>query len=373
MQLFNFWIILLTIGTKMSKQPVLWEEIREKFENKKTSLLLGKGFSCARGNDFKDSSLYQEASLQNNGGTSLSAEDIKIFNALGTENFEKVLATLSRTKEVVNEILGAQAHPPILQTIDYRYQNIQRSLIQAVKRVHIPWREIEPEVLTVLTTVKEEILKYQNLFYTSYDLLIYWSLTSDGETTGFRDYFYGNKFDKNFHKVDDWLRVFYIHGGLHLYSKGEEILKITNPPNKKEKEEEKKENILGQCEDLWKKPDIRPLCMAEGTSTDKLKFINNSEYLSFAYGTLKQNTDQLVVLGNPLNLDKNLLDKNHDFNKHLLDAIVEPNPPRVAISITVDDGDVDQQMEYWEGVMKRDDIQFFDEKSHPLCSPDITG
>lgn len=255
MQLFNFWIILLTIGTKMSKQPVLWEEVRGKFENKKTSLLLGKGFSCARGNDFKDSSLYQEASLQNNGGTSLSAEDIKIFKALGTENFEKVLATLSRTKEVVNEILGAQAHPPSLQTIDERYQNIQRSLIQAVKRVHIRWREIEPEVLTVLTAVKEEILKYQNLFYTSYDLLIYWSLTSDGETTGFRDYFNGNKFDKNFHKnkEDERLRVFYIHGGLHLYSKGEEILKITN---KKEKEKEKEENILGQCEDFWKKPGI---------------------------------------------------------------------------------------------------------------------
>ena len=359
---------MLTIGTKMSKQLVSWENIREEFEDKKTSLLLGKGFSCARGNDFKDSSLYQEASLQNNGGTSLSAEDIKIFNALGTENFEKVLATLSRTKEVVNEILGAQAHPPILQTIDKRYQNIQSSLIQAVKRVHIPWGEIKPEVLTVLTTVKEEILKYQNLFYTSYDLLIYWSLTSDGETKGFRDYFNGKKFDEKSGFEDDWLRVFYIHGGLHLYSKGEEILKITNPNTK-----EKEENILGQCEDLWKKPDIRPLCMAEGTSTDKLKFINNSEYLSFAYGRLKQNTDKLVVLGNPLNLDKNLLDKNPDFNQHLLDAIVEPRPQRVAISITVDDGDVDQQMEYWEGVMKREDIQFFDEKSHPLCSPDITG
>ena len=81
---------MLTIGTKMSKPPVfLWEEIREKFENKETSLLLGKGFSCARGNDFKDSSLYQEASLQNNGGTSLSAEDIQIFNALERQSSKR--------------------------------------------------------------------------------------------------------------------------------------------------------------------------------------------------------------------------------------------------------------------------------------------
>ena len=343
----------------MSKQPVLWEEIRGEFENKETSLLLGKGFSCAVWNRFKDSSLYQEASLQNNGGNSLSPEDIKIFEKLETKNFEKVLATLSTTKEV-NEILWAQAHPEILQTIDEHYQNIQRSLIQAVERVHIPWREIQPEVLT---TVKKEILKYQNLFYTSYDLLIYWSLMSDGPPEGLRDYFKGNEFQEDFCPENGTLRFFYIHGGLHLYSQGEKILKITN----------KGENILEQCKQLWSDPNFRPLFTAEGTWRDKLKFIRNSDYLFFAYNRLKQNTDKLVVLGNPLNLDKNMLDKNPDFNQHLLDAIVEPSPQRVAISITVDDGDVDQQMEYWEGVMKRDDIQFFDEKSHPLCSPNITG
>jgi len=361
--MFKFWIIFLTLGTKMSKQPVLWGEIREEFENKETSLLLGKGFSCAVWNRFKDSSLYQEASLQNNGGPFLSAEDRQIFDKLETKNFEKVLATLSTTKEV-NEILGAQAHPEILQTINDRYQNIQGSLIQAVERVHIPWLKIQET--EGLTTVKKEILKYQNLFYTSYDLLIYWSLMSDGETKGFRDYFNGNEFQENFGFDDHWLRVFYIHGGLHLYSQGEKILKITNT-NKKEKGE----NILEQCELLWKKPENPPLFMAEGTSRDKLKFIRNSDYLFFAYNRLKQNTDKLVVLGNPLNLDKNMLDKNPDFNQHLLDAIVEPSPQRVAISITVDDGDVDRQMKYWEGVMKGDDIQFFRADSHPLLSSDL--
>lgn len=354
----------------MSKTTVLgkeigeWEKIREYFENKETSLLLGKGFSCAVWDGFQNSSLYQDASLENNGGASLSAEDRKLFEALDTKNFEKVLATLS-TAKIVDKILGGQTHPEIIQTIDDRYRNIQRSLIQAVKRVHIPWERIPKQVFT---TVKEEILKYQNLFYTSYDLLIYWSLTSDGETTGFRDYFYGNKFDENFGKEDEWLRVFYIHGGLHLYSQGKEILKITN---KKEKEEEKGENILGQCEDLWEKPEIRPLFMAEGTSRDKLQFILNSDYLFFAYNRLKQNTDKLVVLGNPLNIDKNLEKNPPDFNQHLLEAILQSRPKTVAISTTVDDGDVGQQIQYWEGVMNRDDIQFFDEKSHPLCSPDI--
>jgi hypothetical protein len=201
MQLFNFWIILLTLGTEMIKQPVLWEKIQKKFENKKSSLWLGKGFNCAVWNRFKDSFLYQEALPKNNDNISFSAGDKHFFEALGTKNFEKVLATLSTTK-VVNEILGAQAHPPILQTIDEHYQNIQRSLIQAVERVNIPW-EIIPK--KVLITVKEEILKYQNQFDTSYNLLIYWSLMSDGDFEGFRGYFKVNKFAKNFRKEDDWL------------------------------------------------------------------------------------------------------------------------------------------------------------------------
>ena len=362
MQLFNFWIILLTIGTKMSKPPVLWGEIREEFENKGTSLLLGKGFSCAVWNRFKDSSLYQEASLQNNGCPFLSEEDKLIFDKLETKNFEKVLATLSTTKEV-NEILGAQAHSEILQTIDDHYQNIQRSLIEAVERVHIPWLKTQKQKTQVLTTVKEEILKYQNLFDTSYNLLIYWSLMLDGVPPGLRDYFNKNKeFDENFCPENGTLTFFYIHGGLHLYSKGEKIIKITYTREK---------NILEQCEQLWKKPENRPLFMAEGKWRDKLKFIRNSDYLFFAYNQLKQNTDKLVVLGNPLNLDKNMLDKNDDFNQHLLDAIVEPSPQKVAISITEDDGDVARQMKYWEGVMKGDDIQFFRADSHPLLSSEL--
>lgn len=345
----------------MSKQPVPWKNILGDFENKETSLLLGKGFSCAVWNRFKDSSLYEEASSENNDGTSLSAENKKLFKALGTENFEKVLATLSTTK-VVNEILGAEAHSKILQTIEERYQNIQRSLIQAVKEVHIPWNKftdkdkdkyVLPTVKKnqdVLTTVKKEILKYQNLFYTSYDLLIYWSLMSDKDTkdtTGFRDYFKGEKFDENFGQNDERLRVFYLHGCLHLYSKGKEIRKIINKGPEK--------NILEQCELLWSDSNIRPLFMAEGTSRDKLNFIGNSDYLFFAYNKLKQNTGKLVVLGNPLNLDKNQ-EKNPHFNQHLLDAIVQSRPNTVAISITVDDGDddgdVEQQIKYWEGVMK---------------------
>ncbi len=336
-----------------------WKDIKKDFENKETSLLLGKGFSCAVWDRFQNSSLYQEASLENNGGNYLSAEDQQLFKALDTKNFEKVLATLSTTKMVVDNLLNIQAGSEIRKIIDERYQNIQRSLTHAIKRVHILWETIQPDLLI---KIKEELLKYQNLFYTGYDLLIYWSLMSDESTTGFRDYFNVDKFDESFSQEDNWLRVFYLHGGLHLYSQGEEIRKIAY---------QREKTILEQCETLWRERTIRPLIMAEGTFRDKRKFIDKCTYLLFAYNRFKQNTGKLVILGNPLNLESNQENNSPDFNKHLLDAIVESKPETVAISITADDGDIKQQKIYWESVMNRQDIIFFRAESHILCSPDI--
>jgi hypothetical protein len=305
----------------MNKQPLLqWENIRGNFEYKNTSLLLGNEFSFVGDN-----------------------------------------------KEIINEILAEHSNPPNFKTRDELDQNIQQTLIQAVRDLHIS-QEIIP--INVLNTIKEEILKYTNLFYTGYDLLIYWSLMSDEDTKNFRDFFIKSEenpiFDKTFAHKDDRLRVFYIHGALHLYSQGEEIRKIKY--NKAIAE-----NILNKFDKLCKEPDIKPLCIVEGTSTYKFNFIKNSEYLRFAYDEFTQNTvgaNKLVVLANPLNFDKSLVDKTPHFNQHLLDAIVKSNPQQVAISI-VNNEDVNQQIKYWEGIIEPNKIKFFDEESHPLCSPSI--
>lgn len=377
----------------MNEQLVPWDKISGVFENKDASLLLGKGFSCAVWDRFKDSSLYEEASSENNGGISLSAENKELFKALRTESFEKVLATLSTTK-IVNNILEAQAHKSIIETIDVHSANIKHSLIQAVKEVHIPWTKFsikkkdkkkvllkeerqEREVMmkmvkentNILKTIRTEVLKYQNLFYTSYDLLIYWSLMT-GDKKKFADYFtYDGKFDKqnyidkNKELRENRLSVFYIHGCLHLYFNEQEIRKIVNQGPEK--------NILQQWgEVLRESAGNQPLFMAEGTLIEKLNFIYNSDYLFVAYNEFKQTTGKLVVLGNPLNFDKNQENNSH-LNHHLVDAIVKKKHQEIAISLTEENGEIIQQMDYWKRVMNRDDITFFEEKTHPLCNPDI--
>ena len=375
----------------MNEQLVSWDKISGVFENKEASLLLGKGFSCAVWDRFKDSSLYEEASSENNGGISLSAENKELFKALRTESFEKVLATLSTTK-IVTDILEAQAHKSIIETIDAHSENIKHSLIQAVKEVHIPWtkfsivknkdkkkvllkekrqamRKMVEKNTNILKIIRTEILKYQNLFYTSYDLLIYWSLMA-GDKKKFADYFIDDgKFDKenyiykNKELRENRLSVFYIHGCLHLYFNDQEIRKIVNKGPEK--------NILQLWGGVWRESaGNQPLFMAEGTLIEKLNFIYNSDYLFVAYNELKQNTGKLVVLGNPLNFDKNQENNSH-LNHHLLDAIVTKSHQEVAISLTQENGEVIRQMDYWKRVMNRDDITFFEEKTHPLCNPDI--
>jgi len=381
----------------MSKSLFSWKDIQKDFENNEASLLLGKDFSCSVWSNFKDTSVYKQASSQNNnvtflntGETYLSTEDIKIFEALSTESFEKVLALLSSNPEVVNEILGAQAPPPILQTIEKRYQNIQRSLVQAIKDLHIPGDKIktrqENQIILatvkknreVLKTIQKELLNYHNLFSTSYDLIIYWSLMLDKDkkdTPSFRDYFKFDKFNpeeykriEKYDKKNKILRVFYLYGSLLLYPEGEEIRKLKNSSDEAE-EIEDVVNILKQWENLG----VPSLCMVEGTSTDKLRFINKSKYLLFAYERLEEHTNKLVILGNPVNLEKNQ-HENFLLNQHLIDAIIKSKPDTLAISL-IDDANDDeykeQQIKYWEDVMKRDDIRFFDVNTHPLFHPNI--
>jgi hypothetical protein len=302
------------------------ENIREDFENQNTSLLLGKEFRYV-------------------------VED----------------------KKQINEIVEKQSNQPILKIkTDEFYQNIQQTLIQAVRDIHISQDDIP---IHVLNTISEEILKYKNLFYTGYDLRIYWSLMLLDEDARdlFHDFFLKDKkseenpiFNKTFAHKKDRLRIFYIHGALHLYSQGEEIRKIKY--NKAIKE-----NILDKFDKLCQEPGIKPLCIVEGSPAYKLNFIKSSEYLNFAYDELTQDIvggNKLVLLANPLNFDKTLVDKTPYFNQHLLDAIVKSKPQQVAISI-VNDEDVNQQMKYWEDVIEQNKIKFFEEQSHPLCFPNI--
>jgi Domain of unknown function (DUF4917) len=97
-----------------------------------TGLLVGNGASMAVWPEFHYASLFEVAtsdSVENQ----LNDEDTRLFDAIETQNFEQVLASL-KTAAVVAEALDLDREP-----LENRYVSIQRGLFEAVHTLHVPW------------------------------------------------------------------------------------------------------------------------------------------------------------------------------------------------------------------------------------------
>jgi len=148
-----------------------WPDLTARFS--KAALLCGNGLSINVWPAFAYGSLFDHAH-----DDGLTAEDLALFR--GTENFERVLSDLN-TAIRVNETLGQPADP-----IYARYRSIQRRLGHAVRAVHLIRSQI-PD--TTLKSIRDEMLHYEWIFSTSYDLLLYWAMGCGGTFEPFVDHF----------------------------------------------------------------------------------------------------------------------------------------------------------------------------------------
>jgi hypothetical protein len=190
-----------------------WSTIRDKYRgHKHLGLLIGNGASRAQWEHFGYDSLYQIA-CDPDRKYPLTPVDQALFSAMDdTVNFEAVLSSLLTTRMVcgtLNKEFG---------DVDERYDSIRRSLIEAVNSVHIPFDRIQPEQKRLLGNI---LAQYKYVYTTNYDLLVYWAMMETKDKWDWKDFFWGNSnsFDVlDSHEFDDdATRVFYLHGGLHLY------------------------------------------------------------------------------------------------------------------------------------------------------------
>lgn len=140
-----------------------WPNLRADFSE--AALLIGNGLSINVWPQFAYGSLFDYART---GG--LTTEDRALF--ADTENFERVLSDLN-TAIRVNEVLGLPA-----DRVYERYRSIQRALGQAIRAVHLTRNQV-PEA--TLASIRAELLNYEWIFTTSYDLLAYWAMGSGGD------------------------------------------------------------------------------------------------------------------------------------------------------------------------------------------------
>lgn len=259
--------------------------------SRKRHLLLGNGFSIAcRPNIFVYRKLFEQADF-----SKLSPSAKKAFDALGTQDFEKVIKALRDAQAV---LATYDAVPPqLMATLKRDADGLRELLVQTIASSHPEWpgeiEEIE------YAACREFIANFDSVYTLNYDLLLYWAQmhtevgAKPSSDDGFRkpeDDFeaaYVTWEPGNSHKQNTW----FLHGALHLFDAGTEIQKYTwvNTGIR----------LIEQISDALRR-DYFPIFVAEGTSNEKLIRIRHNDYLAKAYRSFTEIGYALFVYGHSL-------------------------------------------------------------------------
>lgn len=252
-------------------------------------LLLGNGFSIACREDFSYGKLFDEADF-----SSLGVEAESLFGIFGTADFERVIEALRISASVLQLY---QAQPESIDQIGRDASALKEALAEVLARKH-------PDNVGAIeddeyATARRFLLNFDGNIYTvSYDLLLYWTLMQDGEPR-VRS---GDGFHSDPEEADtEWVvwdgyedyrqRVFFLHGGLHLYDAGSQLRKITwsrtGIP------------LVDQIREALDQG-VYPHVVTEGTSEEKLARIEHSPYLHRGLKSLNRCGGSLFIHGHSL-------------------------------------------------------------------------
>jgi Domain of unknown function (DUF4917) len=325
-----------------------WEDVRG--ETEWTGLLVGNGGSIAIWPQFRYSSLYEVAT--SDVPHPLTAEDVRLFEAFETENFEQILASL-KIAGIVTDALGEDT-----SALAERYESVQTSLFEAVHAVHVPWDHVARKTIPRLFSILQE---YTFVYSTNYDLLLYWASMHEGGPP-FLDYcwnddgWFSSGNTEIFRDRDDWTRVLFLHGGIHLRRSREGGTR---------KVIARDGAILEQFETGYGGGES-PLLISEGESSDKMASIRTSDYLTFAHGMFSVHEDGLVIFGHSLG----------DQDNHLVAPMKSWRGRKVAISMRPSDDRealVQEQDRLKSRLSPMKEVVFFDASTHPLGGEDLAA
>jgi len=277
-------------------------------------LLLGNGFSMAYDpKRFSFTTLLESAVTS--GVMKEDCEIYKIFKKLATADFERVMRSLEDAEGIVEVYAG---DPILRKKLKNDGSTLKEHLVKIVTNNH-------PEKSTSLTVAEKtacvNFLKKFNKIYTlNYDLLLYWATMQD-QAENFTDGF-GNTEDslhegyvvyKN--SGSQAMNVHYLHGALHYFDAGDEIIKKTYVNTDI--------CLIDQITESLSK-NIYPVFISEGTSEQKKTKILHSAYLNHCYKSLRSIGGDIVIFGTTL--------KEND--KHILDALLESKAKNIYLGVS---------------------------------------
>jgi Domain of unknown function (DUF4917) len=276
-------------------------------------LLLGNGFSIAcRPDAFLYGNLFEEADF-----TALGVDADALFGLFGTADFERVIEALLKSEQILG-LYGGDAHTAALLGSDAAA--LKAGLAEVLARKHPDnVGSIEPEEYAA---ARSFLANFGGRIYTvSYDLLLYWTLLQDqGPKVGHDDGFRSDRDQPDAEWVvwdgfaDYDQRIYFLHGGLHLYDSGSQLQKITwartGIP------------LVDQIRDALA-ANVYPHIVTEGTSEQKLQRIEHSPYLHRGLKSLKACKGSLFIHGH--SLDSN--------DEHVLRRIEDSKIEAVFVSL----------------------------------------
>lgn len=278
----------------MAIKPVSFDAAMKLIDGARNKhLLLGNGFSIALKPDiFSYGSLFENADFS-------SAPQIKeLFRKLGTQDFEVAIRHLQDAGKVFG--VYKPEDTKLLHTLEADARAIKDALVSAIAKRHPdrPYDITEGQY----KACRSFLQRFSHIYTLNYDVLLYWALMQE-EVDDFHllpdDGFRHPEADADLPYVS-WqdaqsATVHYLHGALHLFDNGTEIIKYTWSKTDKA--------IVDQIRDALDE-DKFPLFVAEGTSESKVERILHNAYLhkalrSFESSCNPQN-NAIVIFGHSL-------------------------------------------------------------------------
>lgn len=293
----------------MEDRFLTYDEVLERTDEKR-NILLGNGFSMAYNKErFSFTSLLQSAI--DKGIIEENSKIHQIFKNNNTSDFEKVVKILENTSKILK--IYTQNESLCKQLLEDS-KKLKQFLVDIITNNH-------PEKITEISDDRFEstinfIKEYKKIYSLNYDLLLYWTTEKLREKINnktiqdrkeFIDGFCNNNSNEDyviFNNNSHSNTCLYLHGALHIFDSGNEIIKKTysrtGTPLKEQTTEELNNNRY-------------PVFVSEGTSEQKKTKIIHNAYLNHCYKSLCAIGGNLIIFGTKL--------KSND--EHIQDAILK--------------------------------------------------
>lgn len=266
------------------------EALKSAQECSKRHILLGNGFSIScRPKIFAYGKLYEQADF-----SEISATAKQGFEALGTQDFERVIKALRDSSKIIKAYERSSKLPTTLQE---DADGLRELLVKTIAASHPAW----PGEITELEyeSCRKFLAPFNTIYTFNYDLLLYWAqmhtptgaapTSDDGFRTPEHDFEPeyvvwepGQSHDQN---------MWFLHGALHVFDTGTEIRKYTWKNTGV--------RLITQIRDALRR-DYFPLFVSEGTSEEKYERIRHNDYLAKAYRSFSEISGALFIYGHSL-------------------------------------------------------------------------